>query len=64
MIRTELWPFRQELRSRLSAGGHFVVSGQRLEDKPHFEAWRNVSPFRMVAELELNGWWGFAARLE
>jgi ribosomal protein L11 methylase PrmA len=64
MIRTELWPFREELRSRLSAGGHFVVSGQRSEDKPHFDAWRTLSPFRIVAELEINGWWGFAATVD
>jgi ribosomal protein L11 methyltransferase len=72
MIRTELWPFREELRSRLTSGpesesaggpGHFVVSGQRLEDKPHFLAWRESSPFRIVHEVEMDGWWGFAARL-
>lgn len=63
MIRTELWPFREELRSRLSPHGHFVVSGQRLEDKPHFEAWRATSPFKIVAEVEMEGWWGFAAIL-
>jgi ribosomal protein L11 methyltransferase len=61
MIRTELWPFREELRSRLAPGGHFVVSGQRREDKPYFEEWRTHSPFRIVAELEMDGWWGFAA---
>lgn len=63
MIRTELWPFREELRSRLSATGHFVVSGQRLEDKPYFEAWRVESPFKIVSELEMDGWWGFSAIL-
>lgn len=61
MIRTELWPFREELRSRLRPGGRFVVSGQRLEDKPWFESWRAGSPFRFVRELEMDGWWGFAA---
>jgi ribosomal protein L11 methyltransferase len=61
MIRTELWPFREELRDRLRPGGHFVVSGQRLEDKPWFESWRAGSPFRMALELEMDGWWGFAA---
>lgn len=68
MIRTELWPFREELRSRLASQGPrspggpgvFVVSGQRLEDKPHFLAWRETSPFRIVAETEMEGWWGFA----
>jgi ribosomal protein L11 methylase PrmA len=64
MIRTELWPFREELRSRLAPGGHFVVSGQRIEDKPHFEAWRAQSPFRMVSELEMEGWWGFSATVD
>lgn len=69
MIRTELWPFREELRARLApqgprspAGpGRFVVSGQRLEDKPHFLAWQERSPFRIVHEAEMDGWWGFAA---
>jgi ribosomal protein L11 methyltransferase len=76
MIRTELWPFREQLRNRLSRGtqgsagnrsgskgGLFVVSGQRLEDKPHFLAWRGTSPFRIVDEVEMDGWWGFAAGL-
>lgn len=64
MIRTELWPFREELRSRLAPGGVFLVSGQRLEDKPHFLAWREGSPFRIVHEVEMDGWWGFAASLD
>jgi ribosomal protein L11 methylase PrmA len=64
MIRTELWPFRQELRSRLKPGGQFVVSGQRLEDRAHFEAWRQESPFRITAELEMEGWWGFSAKVD
>lgn len=61
MIRTELWPFREELRSRLTTKGFFVVSGQRLEDKIYFENWQKTSPFKIVQELEINGWWGFAA---
>ena len=59
MIRTELWPFREELRQRLEPGGHFVVSGQRLEDKSHFEAWRRGSPFSFAEEMEMGSWWGF-----
>jgi ribosomal protein L11 methyltransferase len=69
MIRTELWPFREELRARLAPQGPlsphgpglFLVSGQRLEDKPHFLAWREHSPFKIVHEEQMDGWWGFAA---
>ena len=64
MIRTELWPFREELRSRLNPGGHFVVSGQRQEDKPHFLSWMNQSPFRFTEERSLDAWWGFSARVD
>lgn len=64
MIRTELWPFREELRDRLAPGGVFLVSGQRLEDKPHFLEWQKGSPFRIVQEVEMDGWWGFAATVE
>lgn len=72
MIRTELWPFREELRARLApqgpkspAGpGVFLVSGQRLEDKPYFLAWQRHSPFRIVHEVEMDGWWGFAASVD
>jgi ribosomal protein L11 methyltransferase len=71
MIRTELWPFREELRARLAPQGPlspngpglFLVSGQRLEDKPHFLAWQQASPFRIVHEEQMDGWWGFAAAL-
>jgi ribosomal protein L11 methyltransferase len=64
MIRTELWPFREELRSRLKPGGRFVVSGQRQEDKPHFLSWRNRSPFEFTEERSLDAWWGFSARAD
>jgi ribosomal protein L11 methyltransferase len=64
MIRTELWPFREELRGRLAPGGVFLVSGQRLEDKPHFLEWQKTSPFRIVQEVEMEGWWGFAAMVD
>ena len=64
MIRTELWPFREELRGRLAPGGVFLVSGQRLEDKPHFLEWQKGSPFRIVQEVEMDGWWGFAASVD
>jgi ribosomal protein L11 methyltransferase len=64
MIRTELWPFRSELRDRLRPGGRFVVSGQRQEDKPYFLAWQKQQPFRMVAERGLDAWWGFAAAVD
>lgn len=71
MIRTELWPFREELRARLAPRGPlspngpglFLVSGQRLEDRPHFLAWQEASPFRIVHEEQMDGWWGFAASL-
>jgi len=64
MIRTELWPFREQLRERLEPGGRFLVSGQRLEDKPHFLAWCEASPFRIVEEVEMEGWWGFSATVD
>lgn len=70
MIRTELWPFREQLRSRLARiasegrAGVFLVSGQRLEDKPHFLTWREGSPFHIVHEVEMDGWWGFSASME
>jgi hypothetical protein len=41
-----------------------VVSGQRLEDRPWFESWRSGSPFRFAEELEMDGWWGFAAAVD
>ncbi len=63
MIRSELWPFREELRTRLNPRGHFIVSGQRVEDKAAFLAWKELSPFQILSELEMEGWWGFCASL-
>jgi ribosomal protein L11 methyltransferase len=60
MIRTELWPFRQELHTRLKPGGVFLISGQRAEDKAHFLEWRKESPFSFAKEITMDGWWGFA----
>ncbi len=59
MLRTELWPFRNELVTRLSDKGVFVVSGQLERDKEYFMADCEATGYRIVAEQFMEPWWAF-----
>lgn len=61
MIRTEWWPFRDELISRTAPQGILVISGQRLDDKPLVLPWLAAQGFAPCHEVSKNEWWAVAA---
>ncbi len=63
MIRTELWPFREELFAQLKPSGLVIVSGQLHQDREHFVELQKTIPFHFVQEKSLNEWWGFVGQL-
>lgn len=62
MIRTEWWPFRQELKELVRPGGKLIISGQRLEDKPFVLPWLESAGLAPVEEVDKQGWWAVAAK--
>lgn len=61
MIRTETWPYLDELQARLAPGGRLVFSGQRVEDQPHWQEWFKRSGIVLDTDITLGEWWGFTA---
>ena len=59
MVRTEAWPYLEQFRSFLKPGGLLHLSGQRLEDKPHWHSWFLELKIEPTNEITLGEWWGF-----
>jgi ribosomal protein L11 methyltransferase len=62
MIRTEWWPFKEELVSRTRPGGYLLISGQRLEDKEKVAPWLESQGLSLCQEVVKNGWWAVTAQ--
>ena len=62
MIRSEILPLLRAVLPHLSVDGTLLVSGQRLEDKPHWLEPLEKAGLRIVEEKDCDGWWAFAAR--
>lgn len=63
MIRTETWPYLEDLLARLAPGGRLVFSGQRVEDQPQWTEWFDKAGVSVADEVTLGEWWGFSAAL-
>ena len=63
MIRTETWPYLDDLLARLAPGGRLVFSGQRVEDQPHWMPWLREHAVTVVSERTFGEWWGFAGKI-
>ena len=60
MIRTEAWPYLDAFLERLNPGGRLILSGQRVEDQPHWNVWFQEKGLKPIEEVTLDEWWGFA----
>ena len=60
MIRTEAWPHLDAFPAFLKPGGCIIISGQRLEDQPHWLKWFEEKEVKPFCEIILEEWWGFA----
>lgn len=63
MIRTETWPYLEDLLARLAPGGRLVFSGQRIEDQPYWMPWLRDHDVGITREQTFGEWWGFAGVL-
>lgn len=61
MIRSELWPLRDDIEALLGEGGTFIVSGQLAEEKGCVLAWFEECGLQVKAELEKGEWWSARA---
>jgi ribosomal protein L11 methylase PrmA len=61
MIRSEAQPLVRELPSRMTDRGILILSGQRREDRRYWEQWLAGTGAKVIREMEMDGWWGFAA---
>jgi ribosomal protein L11 methyltransferase len=59
MIRTEAWPYLDDFLKYLRPGGSLVLSGQRVEEQPHWKSWLKEKALSLSGEVTLGEWWGF-----
>lgn len=62
MIRSELWPLRDDIENLLASGGYFVVSGQLEEEKQYVLDWFSECGFQVEEEIVRGEWWSARAR--
>ena len=62
MIRSELWPLRDDIENLLASGGYFVVSGQLEEEKQYVLDWFSECGLQVEEEIVRGEWWSARAR--
>jgi ribosomal protein L11 methyltransferase len=62
MIRSELWPLRDDIEDLLAKGGELVISGQLLTEKDYILKWFEEAGFTVVQERISQEWWSVLAR--
>ena len=62
MIRSELWPLRDDIEDLLAAGGELIISGQLLTEKDYILKWFEEAGFKVKLERESGEWWSVLAR--
>lgn len=61
MIRTEVWPLREEIIERLAPEGLFVISGQLATEKELVLQWFAEASLELIGEATESEWWAAAA---
>ncbi|OIP52178.1 MAG: 50S ribosomal protein L11 methyltransferase [Fibrobacteres bacterium CG2_30_45_31] len=62
MIRSELWPLRDDIESRLLPRADLILSGQLTAEKDYILNWFTESGFVIEAEASKEEWWGVHAK--
>ena len=57
MIRTELWPMREDMLRLLKQGGYLLISGQLLAEKHFITDWFTENQIDVVEERSAGEWW-------
>jgi ribosomal protein L11 methyltransferase len=61
MIRSELWPLRDDIEDLLAAGGELIISGQLITEKDYILRWFEEAGFKVKVERESGEWWSVLA---
>lgn len=61
MIRSELWPLRDDIESLLVSGSELIISGQLVSEKDFVLNWFNESGFAVKLERVSGEWWSVLA---
>ncbi|MGL1934915.1 MAG: 50S ribosomal protein L11 methyltransferase [Fibrobacterales bacterium] len=62
MIRTELWPMRQEMETLLNDNGLLLISGQLLKEKEYILDWFSEVGIAVHHDMSDGEWWAVAGR--
>lgn len=62
MIRSELWPLRDDIEDLLAEGGELIISGQLVTEKDYILKWFEEACFKVSVERTKGEWWSVLAR--
>ena len=62
MIRSELWPLRDDIEDLLAPGGELIISGQLLTEKDYILRWFEEAGFKVKEERISTEWWSVLAQ--
>jgi len=61
MIRSELWPLRDDIEDLLAEGGELIISGQLEVEKDYILKWFDEAGFKVSVERTKGEWWSVLA---
>ncbi|MCF0224139.1 MAG: 50S ribosomal protein L11 methyltransferase [Fibrobacter sp.] len=61
MIRSELWPLRDDIEDLLAPSGELIISGQLLTEKEYILKWFEEIGFKVKQERISGEWWSVLA---
>lgn len=64
MIRSELWPLRDDIEDLIETHGELIISGQLVTEKDFILKWFEETNFKVECERESGEWWSVLARKE
>lgn len=62
MIRSELWPLRDDIEDLLAAGGELIISGQLATERDYIIKWFDEAGFSVTLERTSGEWWSVLAK--
>lgn len=62
MIRSELWPLRDDIEDLLASGGELIISGQLATERDYIVEWFNDAGFSITQERTSGEWWSVLAK--
>lgn len=64
MIRSELWPLRDDIEDLLAPGGELIISGQLATERDYIVKWFAEAGFSITLERTSGEWWSVLAKNE